>query len=425
MPTRTPMRFHRAIREHGPEAFRVQTLEEIGADGDIAAREIHWILELGTLWPDGYNQREGGQLGRHDGTPVTWEGRDFPSIAAMCREVGKETGLATHVVESRYRSGDPLPDQARKHSDHPEAGSDLFRQWLGIKKRAAMTGADIVDAWLDYDVWKADVAGLAGEGRLTRKDETRAWGPGNCVRLDHKEIVRRTHGKTFEAFGRTWPTKQDALDEYGIPRNVFDLRVKSMSVEEALSRPIGPTSKSAITVDGEASGSRNEACIVLSKRYGMTQDQVKDYLVREVPTSEWPKHGVHVRSGPGVPVSYEVDGKKYASEAEMCRAFGVDKGTFNNRRQSGMSVKQALTAKIKDTSIPLFGYRWSSAKAACAAFGLAHTTYRSRTGRTGMTPEAALMEPTLRGYSGYSREEAIAICERKGLSKAAPPSVEG
>lgn len=142
---------HQAIRENGAESFRVETLEEVDPDGDLAAREVHWILEIGTLWPDGYNKREGGQLGGYDGIPVAWEGRDFPSIAAMCREVGKETSLPVHVVESRYRSGNPLPDQARSHSDHPEAGSQLFRQWLGIKERAAMTGADIVGERLDYD----------------------------------------------------------------------------------------------------------------------------------------------------------------------------------------------------------------------------------------------------------------------------------
>lgn len=167
---------HQAIRENGAESFRVETLEEVDPDGDLAAREIHWILEFGTLWPDGYNKCEGGQIGGYDGTPVTWEGRDFPSIAAMCRQVGKETGLPVHVVESRYRSGDPLPDQARSHSDHPEAGSQLFRLWLGIKKRAAITGAGIVDEWLDYDTWKEDTTDLTGEGRLTRIDETRAWG---------------------------------------------------------------------------------------------------------------------------------------------------------------------------------------------------------------------------------------------------------
>ena len=409
---------HRAIRETGAEKFRVEILEEVDPDGDLAAREVHWILELDTLWPDGYNNREGGQLGGYDGIPVTWEGRDFPSIAAMCREVGKETGLPVHVVESRYRSGEPLPDQARSHSDHPEAGSPLFRQWLGIKKRAAMTYADIVDEWLDYDTWKEDTASLAGEGRLTRIDETRAWGPENCVRLDHREIVRRTHGKAFRAFDRTWATKQDALDEYGIPRNVFDLRTKSgMSVEEALTCPIGPTSKVVITVDDEEFESRNKACETLSQRYGMTPDQVKDYLLRGVPTDEWPKHGVHVRSGSGVPVSYEVDGKVYTSEAELCRAFDIPSGTFQKRRRNGMTVKNALLTPVKDTSISIFGYRWPSAKAACAAFGLPHSTYRTRAGKLEMSPEDALMTSTRRGYRGMTHDAAIALCITKGLTK--------
>lgn len=409
----TPL--HTAIREHGAEPFRVETIEIVGDEEDLGARERHWIAELGTLVPEGYNVREGGQMGRTEGVSVLWEGQSFPSITAMCREISRETGLAVHVIESRYREGRPLPEEARTHSDHAEAGSRLFRQWLGMKKRAAQTGAGVSETWLDYDAWKLDVTKLAGNGRLTRIDETRPWEPGNCVRLDHREIVRRTHGQTFKALGRTWATKQDALDAYGIARNTFDLRLRAgLSVDEALTQPLGSTSKAPVIVDGECFESRNQACLALSARYGMTPDQVKDYLVREVPTAEWPKDGQHVRSGPGVPLAYEVDGVRYASEKAMCRAFGIPNGTFQKRRRNGMTVEAALKTPVRDAHLVIFGYEWPSAKAACAAFGLPYTTYRTRVGKHGMTPEAALMKATKRGYSGIDWSRAQTLCTRHG-----------
>lgn len=409
----TPL--HAAMREHGAEAFRVETIEVLADGEDLGARERHWIAELGTLVPDGYNLREGGQMGRTEGMSVFWEGRSFSSIAGMCREVSRETGLAVHVIESRYREGRPLPEKARTHSDHPEAGSPLFRQWLGMKKRAAETGAEVAETWLDYDAWKLDVGKLAGNGRWTRIDETLPWEPGNCVRLEHREIVRRTHGQAFTALGQTWATKQDAIDANGIARNTFDLRLRAgLSIDQALTQPLGPTSKSPITVDGECFESRNQACLALSARYGMTPDQVKDYLVREVPTAEWPKHGQHVRSGPGVPLVYEVDGVCYASEKAMCRAFGIPNGTFQKRRRNGMTVEAALKTPVHDARLVIFGYEWPSAKAACAAFGLPHSTYRARTGKLGMTPEAALMTATKRGYAGIAWPRARTLCERHG-----------
>lgn len=412
----TPL--HAAMREHGVEIFRVETIELVEEGEDLGARERHWIAELGTLVPNGYNLREGGQMGRAEGISVLWEGRSFSSIAAMCREVSRETGLAVHVIESRYREGLPLPEKARTHSDHPEAGSPLFRQWLGMKKRAAETGPGVAEVWLNYDAWKLDVSKLAGNGRLTRIDERRPWEPGNCVRLEHREIVRRTHGQAFNALGRTWATKQDALDAHGIARNTFDLRLRAgLSVDEALTQPLGPTSKALVTVDGECFESRNQACMALSVRYGMTPDQVKDYLVRAVPTAEWPKHGRHVRSGPGVPLAYEVDGVRYASEKAMCRAFGIPNGTFQKRRRSGMTVVAALKTPVRDARLVIFGYEWASAKAACAAFGLPYSTYRTRVGKHGMTPEAALMMATKRGYAGIDWPRARMLSAKHGCPK--------
>ena len=412
---------HSAIRARGPERFDIVELEEVdGGDAALADREVYWIAKIGTLNPEGYNVLPRGQLGQYRGTPVAFDGRQFPSIAAMCRTVSKETGLPPYVVLRYWRNDRPLPEKARKHSKHPEAGSELFRQWLGMWKRAEMNGSAVVEAWEDYDLWKADTTSLGGDGRLTRIDETLPWGPETMTLIPHSDIVRRTHGKEIRAFGRVWEVKKDALDEFGILRNTFDHRIKdSWSVEDALATPLGPTSKKPYSFEGEDFPSRNNAGVVLSERYGMTKDQVVDYLKRNKPSSEWPKHGKPVRSGMGIKKSCNVDGVTYEFFAAACRAHGISKATAEKRMRGGMSLKEALNAPIRSAVISIFGYEWESAKKACKAFALPHSTYRARTEAQGMTPEQAIQQPTVRSYTGYSRDEALRICQLHAIGVSA------
>lgn len=186
----------------------------------------------------------------------------------------------------------PLPEKARKRSDHPDTGTPLFRQHLGNVKRAGKDGVDA--AWLDYDRFKSDIAADGagtsyGDLRLTRINESKSRGPGNFTWMSRADIVARTHGKVFTAFGRTWPTKELALQEFGFPKNVFDHRMKAGStIEEGLSAPLGETSKRSFSFDGETWDSRNKACIELAERHGVTPHKVKDRLIRGIGTAMWP-----------------------------------------------------------------------------------------------------------------------------------------
>jgi len=57
--------FGLALRKHGVEAFTSEILETLDSMDKAYEREIFWIAELGTLWPDGYNLRPGGN-GNHN-----------------------------------------------------------------------------------------------------------------------------------------------------------------------------------------------------------------------------------------------------------------------------------------------------------------------------------------------------------------------
>lgn len=56
---KTQYKFHVAIREYGWENFEYEMLEETDALND---RELYYITTLDTLWPKGYNDREGQKI---------------------------------------------------------------------------------------------------------------------------------------------------------------------------------------------------------------------------------------------------------------------------------------------------------------------------------------------------------------------------
>jgi group I intron endonuclease len=54
----------RAIRKHGVEQFTISVLEICASADELDAREAHWIVQLGTLRPHGYNLTAGGNTSR-------------------------------------------------------------------------------------------------------------------------------------------------------------------------------------------------------------------------------------------------------------------------------------------------------------------------------------------------------------------------
>ena len=54
--------FHRAIRKYGPENFSLEIIDTAETDEELDEKEIFWIKELNTLFPNGYNLKEGGDV---------------------------------------------------------------------------------------------------------------------------------------------------------------------------------------------------------------------------------------------------------------------------------------------------------------------------------------------------------------------------
>jgi hypothetical protein len=141
------------------------------------------------------------------------------------------------------------------------------------------------------------------------------------TRMEHSDIIRRTHSKEIRALCRVWEVKLDALDEFGIPPDTFNHRIHAgWSIEDALAAPFGSTSKKSFSFESEHFLNRNNAGVVLYERYGMTKDQVLDDLKRNRSSRECPEGGQHVRTGMGISISCEVDGVNYGSLAAACHA---------------------------------------------------------------------------------------------------------
>ncbi len=51
----------KAIREHGSDGFEKRIICECQTQEELNATERKWIDELNTIWPNGYNMRNGGQ----------------------------------------------------------------------------------------------------------------------------------------------------------------------------------------------------------------------------------------------------------------------------------------------------------------------------------------------------------------------------
>ncbi|MCW3784192.1 GIY-YIG nuclease family protein [Defluviimonas salinarum] len=286
-----------AMRATGIDDFQMEIIEEgVMSEEELAAKERRWIASLDTIYPKGLNANGGGSTGRVEGKQVTVDGVVYQSIEAAARRIAKKRGLNVHVVRSAITEGRPIPENPRTHSDHPLAGTILFRKWLGMLKRSTnSSSALVVYEWRDFDVWYQDT-NAAGKEKLNliRPDRSEPWGPRNFAWGSDKELIEAVHGREFRAFGRIWPSKQAACEEYGIGKGTLWFRLKrGMTPEEALTEPISKTSRAgkSFEFEGVSYRSRHEAAKLLSVAHDITYHQAKDRLTRGIPTKRWSQIG--------------------------------------------------------------------------------------------------------------------------------------
>ena len=110
----------RAIKTHGIENFTVEVIEECSTVEELNEREIFWIRELNSRYPNGYNLTSGGN-GRNvtDETRKKMSARSavknavrciergliFDSVTAAAKWLGLERGTIRTSCKNKTRTG--------------------------------------------------------------------------------------------------------------------------------------------------------------------------------------------------------------------------------------------------------------------------------------------------------------------------------
>lgn len=273
----------RAIREDGEGGFVPTAIEGGLADAEtLRQREIYWVAELGALGENGLNVAQPGGLGCSRGKATKVDGRDCRSLREAASVAAEIRGIAHHVALSRLSNGLPIPDRARVRSFHPDAGSNLYRRWLALKRRHP--GA-VEFAWLeDYDTFKADVGFDDPTLSLARADDSKPWGPKNFQWLTDQQLVEKTHGKAFIVNGNSFPSLIAIAKHFHIGCSTLKDRLyrQGMSLEEAVSKPAGLTSykpqSEMAEVDGKRFRSKRQAQLYLVNERGLTEHAARMYF---------------------------------------------------------------------------------------------------------------------------------------------------
>jgi hypothetical protein len=205
----------------------------------------------------------------------------FRSRKEAAEVLAERTGLAPHVIETRIRSGAPLPSAARRQSKHPEAGSIQFRRWLALLRRHSH---DVEPAWVnDYDRFKSDVLPTFRSGlQLIRKDSSKPWGPENFEWVSVQQKVERTHGAKVRLYGVEYPSLKAVAELFGVGLSTLKDRIgrQGMTPEEAVAKPLGVTScrrseAGQTVVDGKVFRSKRQAILHIAETRGITEHQAK------------------------------------------------------------------------------------------------------------------------------------------------------
>jgi hypothetical protein len=279
----------KAIREDGENEFSIEVLQD-GIDDPMLLRdrEIYWVKKLGALGSNGLNSAPPGGLGGAKGTRTIVDGEAFRSLQEAAQVIAERLSIPEYAVRSRIKSGKPIPIKVRKNSTHPEAGSPLFRRWLGLLKRHPNA---VELRWVEsYDDFKSDISPLDLSLELLRKDDTKAWGASNFKWVSVQEKINISHGISMMVKGISYPSFTAVAIKFGIGSGTLRDRIErhGMSLDAAVDVPLAATSykllKTQILIDGKSFRSRRQASIYLMTK-GLTEYQAQIKVNAIVATS--------------------------------------------------------------------------------------------------------------------------------------------
>lgn len=183
-----------AIRKHGDEKFSVELLEVCHSFEHMNERERHWIKELDTMSPNGYNLTDGGDAG-----VLVPESMEKVRAKLIGKPISEKTRQAVidswNNPESRARRLESIKEAMNR----PEVKEQTGARQRGVKKSASHVAAlrkakavkvmcvstgHVFDAMTDAVQW---VRGL-----------------GVYTKANHAKICRACTSEEYTAYGYRW-----------------------------------------------------------------------------------------------------------------------------------------------------------------------------------------------------------------------------
>jgi hypothetical protein len=220
----------KTIRRYGVETFFLEIVESQVPFSELSEREIHYINDFNTRAPHDLNTSAGGQLGGCRGKPIKINGKGYKSITEAGKDIEKKTNGAVRwfTVERRIRNREDIYANTRKNSTHADAGSNLFRRYLGL-----INTKQLCRRWLDYDLFKLDVLKeftmtqiIDQKLRLGKIKDPRLYSQSNFVWVTPKEAIEARCGKPINAFGQIFPSMTACSVYFDMPVSTLKYRIR-------------------------------------------------------------------------------------------------------------------------------------------------------------------------------------------------------
>ena len=200
--------------------------------------------------------------------------------------------------------------------------------------------------------------------------------------------------------GNTYSSIRKMCDAYGINHATYQCRIKQgWSQKDALTIKPGSIlfNKGSSRTVSDHLGNRYASMAEMCRAYNIPSRTLKDRLKRGFSLEE----ALTMDKQCGKRVTYDHLGNRFESQNAMLRHYGISKGTFQGRMRYGWDLKDALTVKSDDHCGKMLsksdgiiedynGKQFSSFKEMCAYHGVGYSAFRSRYRDRGYTLREAL-----------------------------------
>jgi hypothetical protein len=188
---------HAAIREFGAASFAIAQIDQGMSKVDLEEKERHWIKNLKTLVPNGYNITLGGESGGSNKQPKEVDGIVFPGAREAAMYISESRGIGFEAAKARLRKGridvrtPSPPGQAVTKTAAYRAWSNIVHGSLNVNSKDYVGDVGLENSWKEFDGFLRDVGQPDRPGLcFARIDKTKGFHPNNGRWMSKQEASR-------------------------------------------------------------------------------------------------------------------------------------------------------------------------------------------------------------------------------------------